>query len=90
MHVVFKTIQHETYSSVSRFFQIGAPIQAKKQKFAEQQKLKQLVTKNVNKNVEQEIRQRATDGQINLSKAQQAVVKHHQERSEDKAGPNNQ
>lgn len=57
-----------------------APIQAKKNKFGEQQKLKQLVSKNVNKSVEQEIRQRATEGQMNLSKAQQAVAKFHKEK----------
>lgn len=55
----------------------GAPIQPKKHKFAEQQKLKQIVSKSVNKSVEEEMRKRAKEGQINLSKAQQAVAKHH-------------
>lgn len=59
------------------YFFLGAPIQAKKAKFAESQKLKQIVSKTVNKSVEDEIRARAKEGQINLSKAQQAVVKHH-------------
>lgn len=64
---------------MDRFLHIDAPIQAKKTKFAEAQKLKSLVTKNVNKSVEKEIRSRAKEGQINLSKAQQAVVKHHKD-----------
>lgn len=58
-----------------------APIQAKKTKFAEQQKLKQMVTKNVNKHVELEIRSRATNGKINLSKAQEAVAKFHKDKT---------
>lgn len=53
----------------------------KKQKFAESQKLKQIVTKNVNRSVEQEIRSRAKQGKINLSKAQQAVAKHHRDKA---------
>lgn len=60
----------------------GAPIQPKKHKFAEQQKLKQIVSKSVNKSVEEEMRKRAKEGQINLSKAQQAVAKHHKDKSE--------
>lgn len=60
----------------------GAPIQPKKHKFAEQQKLKQIVSKSVNKSVEEEMRKRAKEGQINLSKAQQAVAKHHKGKSE--------
>lgn len=60
----------------------GAPIQSKKHKFAEQQKLKQIVSKSVNKSVEEEMRKRAKEGQLNLSKAQQAVAKHHREKNE--------
>lgn len=56
-----------------------APIQSKKQQFTEQQKLKQIVSKNVNRAVEDEIRSRAKEGHINLSKAQQAVAKQHKE-----------
>lgn len=54
---------------------LDAPIQSKKQQFTEHQKLKQLVTKNVNRSVEEEIRARAKEGTLNLSKAQQAVAK---------------
>lgn len=61
---------------------LDAPIQAKKQKFAEAQKLKQLVSKNVNKSMEAELRTRAKEGQINLSKAQQAVAKYHKEKEQ--------
>lgn len=60
----------------------GAPIQPKKHKFAEQQKLKQIVSKSVNKSVEEEMRKRAKEGQLNLSKAQLAVSKHHKDKSE--------
>lgn len=52
-----------------------------KAKFAEQQKIKQIVSKNVNKSVEKEIRSRAKEGQINLSKAQLAVAKHHKDKA---------
>lgn len=50
-------------------------------KFAEQQKIKQIVSKNVNKSVEKEMRSRAKEGQINLSKAQLAVAKHHKDKA---------
>lgn len=59
----------------------GAPIQAKKTQFTEQQKLKQIVSKNVNRAAEDEIRGRAKEGHINLSKAQQAVAKQHKEQA---------
>lgn len=58
-----------------------APIQSKKTQFTEQQKLKQMVSKNVNRAVEEEIRGRAKEGHINLSKAQQAVAKQHKEKA---------
>lgn len=60
---------------------IDAPIQSKKHQFSEQQKLKQLVSKNVNRSVEEEIRGRAKEGHINLSKAQQAVAKQQKEKA---------
>lgn len=63
-------------------FQIlDAPIQSKKHHFNEQQKLKQLVSKNVNRSVEEEIRGRAKEGHINLSKAQEAVAKQQKEKT---------
>lgn len=55
----------------------GAPIQPKKSVNCEQQKLKQIVSKNVNRSVEDEMRKRATEGLINLSNAQKAVAKTH-------------
>lgn len=69
------------YLFVSLYF-ADAPIQQKKQKFAESQKLKQLVSKSVNKNVEAELRSRAKEGQINLSNAQKAVAKHHKDKEQ--------
>ncbi|TMW43982.1 hypothetical protein DOY81_010938 [Sarcophaga bullata] len=54
----------------------NAPIQAKKSKFNENQKIKQAISKTLNKSVENEMRSRASEGHINLSKAQQAVAKH--------------
>lgn len=77
--MAFSHVKSPWFNPKTNFVQLDAPIQAKKAKFAEQQKLKQLVSKNVNRNVEQEIRQRASEGHLNLSKAQQAVAKHHQE-----------
>ncbi|XP_055855105.1 uncharacterized protein LOC129918532 [Episyrphus balteatus] len=64
-------------NSVAFTRRANAPIQAKKNKFNENQKIKQVITKNVNKSVEHELRGRATEGNINLSKAQEAVAKHH-------------
>lgn len=58
-------------------FSIDAPIQQKKASHTEQQKLKQIVSKNVNRSAETEIRSRATEGLINLSNAQRAVAKSH-------------
>lgn len=59
------------------FVSADAPIQQKKAAHCEQQKLKQIVSKNVNRNVESEMRKRATEGLINLSNAQKAVAKTH-------------
>jgi len=56
---------------------IDAPIQAKKAKFNETQKIKSVISKSVNKSVESELRSRAHEGYIQLSKAQEAVAKHH-------------
>ncbi|EDW69812.1 uncharacterized protein [Drosophila virilis] len=55
----------------------NAPIQAKKGKFNETQKIKAVISKSVNKCVESELRSRAHEGYIQLSKAQEAVAKHH-------------
>ncbi|KAF5286074.1 hypothetical protein FQR65_LT12960 [Abscondita terminalis] len=56
------------------------PIQPKKHKGQETQKLKRIVTKNVNKSVEEEMRSRAYDGQKKkLSQAQEAVAAYHTE-----------
>ncbi|XP_055694297.1 uncharacterized protein LOC129796409 [Lutzomyia longipalpis] len=54
----------------------NAPIQPKKAKIQETQKIKQLLSKAVNKSVEEDIRARAQEGEINFSKAQHAVAKH--------------
>lgn len=40
-----------------------------------------MVSKNVNRSVEEEIRSRAKEGHINLSKAQQAVAKQQKEKA---------
>lgn len=50
------------------------PIQSKKHKFQEASKLKKIVSKNVNRAVEEEMRSRASDGKKNFSKAEQAVA----------------
>ncbi|CAD7006055.1 unnamed protein product [Ceratitis capitata] len=44
------------------------------------------ISKTVNKSVENELRSRAVEGQIKLSKAQEAVAKHHQAKAAE-AGP---
>lgn len=36
----------------------------------------------MNKSVEEEMRKRAKEGQLNLSKAQEAVAKHHKDKTE--------
>ncbi|KAF7269704.1 uncharacterized protein LOC143198183 [Rhynchophorus ferrugineus] len=55
----------------------NAPIKRKKQSQQEAQKLKQIITKTVNKAVEEDIRAQAGKTQANLSKAQQAVANYH-------------
>ncbi|XP_018573295.1 uncharacterized protein LOC108912533 [Anoplophora glabripennis] len=54
----------------------NCPIKPKKKQHDETQKLKQIVSKAVNKTVEQEIRTRAMGNQKKLSKVQEAVAKH--------------
>lgn len=54
----------------------NAPIQPKKAKLQETQKIKQMLSKAVNKSVEEDIRARAQEGEINFSKAQNAVAQH--------------
>lgn len=61
----------------SPYISADAPIQAKKAKFQEVQKIKQMISKVVNKSVEDEIRSRAKEGTRNYSKAQEAVASHH-------------
>ncbi|CAK9812476.1 hypothetical protein ANTQUA_LOCUS7281 [Anthophora quadrimaculata] len=46
----------------------NAPIQPKKKKFEESHKLKQMITKTVNKAMEDELRQKALDGKMSLTK----------------------
>ncbi|KAF5272696.1 hypothetical protein FQA39_LY07723 [Lamprigera yunnana] len=55
----------------------NAPIKPKKQKQQEAQKMKRIVTKSVNKTVEEEMRSRAYEGQRKLSNAQEAVAAYH-------------
>lgn len=52
------------------------PIQPKKTKLAEANKIKKVISKTVNKAVEDEIRNRAFGEKATLSKAQQAVADH--------------
>lgn len=54
-----------------------------KQKNEESQKLKAVISKTVNKQIEEEMRHRAYDGQVNFSKAQDAVSKHHKKQTEE-------
>lgn len=59
-----------------------APIQPKKTKFQEVQKIKQMISKVVNKSVEDEIRSRSIEGARTYSKAQEAVANHHKSMSQ--------
>ncbi|KAF2905236.1 hypothetical protein ILUMI_00960 [Ignelater luminosus] len=54
----------------------NCPIQPKKKKLEESQKIKQNLTKALNKAVEEEMRSRAYEGTKKLSKAEEAVVAH--------------
>ncbi|XP_050081086.1 uncharacterized protein LOC126568621 [Anopheles maculipalpis] len=60
----------------------NAPIQSKKHKFEEAHKLKQVITKTVNKKNEDDIRKVAYEGQTNLSQAQLAVLEHHRKQAQ--------
>lgn len=53
-----------------------APIKPKKQKQQDSHKLKQIITKTVNKAMEDELRLRAGKGKLELSNAQQVVAKY--------------
>ncbi|KAH0561725.1 uncharacterized protein LOC123264967 [Cotesia glomerata] len=53
----------------------NAPIKAKKAKLLEAHKLKQMITKTVNKAAESELRERALDGKMSLVKKNPAVKK---------------
>uniref|UniRef100_T1H0Y7 Uncharacterized protein n=1 Tax=Megaselia scalaris TaxID=36166 RepID=T1H0Y7_MEGSC len=59
------------------FLQLDAPIQAKKTKFTENQKIKEAISRSVNKNMENELRGRANDSVTRISSAQKAVADHH-------------
>uniref|UniRef100_A0A182WEL2 Uncharacterized protein n=1 Tax=Anopheles minimus TaxID=112268 RepID=A0A182WEL2_9DIPT len=60
----------------------NAPIQSKKHKFEEAHKLKQVITKTVNKKNEEDIRKVAYEGQTKLSQAQLAVQEHHRKQAQ--------
>ncbi|OAD62772.1 hypothetical protein WN48_07229 [Eufriesea mexicana] len=51
----------------------NAPIQPKKRKFEEAHKLKQMITRTVNKAMEDELRKKALDGKKSLKKVQLAT-----------------
>lgn len=54
----------------------NAPIQPKKKNVEDANRIKKMITKTVNKKVEEEIRSRAVDRKITLSNAQKATVAH--------------
>ncbi|XP_019865019.1 uncharacterized protein LOC109594253 [Aethina tumida] len=54
----------------------NCPIQSRKKKNDETNKLKEIITKTVNKAVEDEMRAKAETGQKSLSNAQKAVAAH--------------
>ncbi|KFB52316.1 AGAP011636-PA-like protein [Anopheles sinensis] len=60
----------------------NAPIQSKKHKFLEDHKLKQVITKTVNKKNEDDLRKVAYEGQTKLSQAQLAVQEHHRKQAQ--------
>lgn len=57
------------------YFITDAPIKAKKSKLLEAHKLKQMITKTVNKAAESELRERALDGKMSLVKKAPASKK---------------
>uniref|UniRef100_A0A182JH28 Uncharacterized protein n=1 Tax=Anopheles atroparvus TaxID=41427 RepID=A0A182JH28_ANOAO len=60
----------------------SAPIQSKKHKFMEDHKLKQAITRTVNKKNEEDLRKVAYEGQTKLSQAQLAVQEHHKKQAQ--------
>lgn len=58
------------------FVLIDAPVKMKKNKFSESKKIKDVISKSVNKAVESEMRARAAESTINLNKTQQAIAQH--------------
>ncbi|XP_058054043.1 uncharacterized protein LOC131205805 [Anopheles bellator] len=63
----------------------NAPIQSKKHKFLEDHKLKQAITRTVNKKNEEDLRKVAYEGQTKLSAAQIAVQEHHRKQAQSAA-----
>ncbi|XP_077293953.1 uncharacterized protein LOC143916634 [Arctopsyche grandis] len=59
----------------------NAPIQSKKKNIEETHRIKKIISKNVNKKMEEEIRSRATDRKSTLSNAQKAMVAHNAAKS---------
>ncbi|KAF3430596.1 hypothetical protein E2986_13172 [Frieseomelitta varia] len=53
----------------------NAPIQPKKRKFEETHKLKQMITKTVNKAMEIKLREKALEGKMSLTKKETATSK---------------
>lgn len=53
----------------------NAPIQPKKKKFEETHKLKQMITKTVNKAMEDELREKALEGKKSLTKKNSSILK---------------
>ncbi|ENN81454.1 uncharacterized protein LOC109546821 [Dendroctonus ponderosae] len=64
----------------------NAPSVPKKQRTQQAHKLKQIITKTVNKTAEDEIRSRAGRSNLNLTQAQQAVAKHNMKRNSEGTG----
>lgn len=57
------------------FLFIDAPIQPKKKKFEETHKLKQIITKTVNKAMEDELREKALEGKRSLTRKEAVTLK---------------
>ncbi|XP_012269569.2 uncharacterized protein LOC105693905 [Athalia rosae] len=53
----------------------NAPVRPKKTKFEEQNKLKKIISKTVNKAMEKELRQRALGGKQSLTKKEPPIAK---------------
>lgn len=73
-HVTIKQKSRFVYHIHTFITSADCPIKPKKKRFEEAHKLKQIITKTVNKAVEDEMRARATDGKTKLSKIQEAVA----------------